>query len=70
MRALLYTEDEDNVNGQHIPFHFIESEIKGYYVPLEVDGIKYFNILINGSFLTIVQGKHIKEYLENTFKND
>lgn len=70
MRALLYTEDENQPNGLHIPFYFNEKEIVGYYAPEDVDGVKYYNILINSAILTIVQGKHIKEYLENTFKND
>mgnify|MGYP005991686841 CR=1 FL=1 len=70
MKALLYTEDEDNLKGKHIPFYFNEEEIKGYYEPLEFDGIKYFNILINSTIVTLVQNKQLKEYLENTFKDD
>jgi len=68
MRALLYTEDEDTPLGMHIDFYFDPFDIKGYYIPFNIDGNNCFNILINGAFLTVVETAELKDYLSKVFK--
>jgi len=66
MKALLYTEDEENPDGEYLEFNFDPFDIKGYYVPIDIDGC--YNVLLSGVFLTLVENAELKEYLYLAFK--
>jgi hypothetical protein len=68
MKALLYTQDEDNPDGFYVKFDFDPKEIKGCYRPEDAEGC--YNILLSGVFLTLVETPELREYLLHKFNLD